>query len=110
MSLKKKAKKIGKAIIFIKLFEDLKAAKEPLDEEIAKLQEIIDEWKAEAPDDLGCALASILVDAEAGNVDDIQAEVEQAKAQYEAEDEETIPWFESQIDTIARENEEAAEE
>lgn len=110
MSLKNKAKKIGKAVIFMKLFEDLKANKKPIGEEISKLKEIIEEWEAEAPDDLNCVLASILVNAQDGSVEDVKAEVEQAKAQYDAKDEEISPWFESQIDNLTSIDEEAAEE
>ena len=105
-----KAKKIGKAVLFMKLFEDLKANKEPIAEDISKLKEIIEEWKAEAPDDLNCVLASILVNAQDGSVEDAKAEFEQAKSQYTAEDEEIIPWFESQIDNLTHSDEEAAAE
>ena len=48
MGIKSAAKKVGKAIIFMKLFEEIKANKEPLEADIAKLKEIIEEWKAEA--------------------------------------------------------------
>ena len=110
MSIKSKAKKVGKAIIFMKLFEDLKANKEPIGQNIAKLKELIEEWKAEAPNDLNVVLASILVKAQEGNVEDAKAEFEQAKAEYHAEDEDILPWFENQIEIIEAEKEEAAEE
>ena len=51
MGIKSAAKKVGKAIIFMKLFEDIKNNKEPIEADIAKLKEIIEEWKAEAPED-----------------------------------------------------------
>jgi len=107
MGIKSKAKKLGKAIIFIKLFEDIKANKE---EDISKLKELIGEWKAEAPDDLNCVLASILVDAQDGTIEDPKAEFEEAKAQYNAEDLDSLPWFESQIDNLAAVDEEVGEE
>lgn len=66
------------------MFEDLKANKEPIAEDISKLKEIIEEWKAEAPDDLNCVLASILVNAQDGSVEDAKAEFEEAKSQYNA--------------------------
>lgn len=111
MSIKSKAKKVGKAIIFMKLFEDLKANKEPIEEDIAKLKEIIEEWLAEAPDDLNAILASILVKVQEGSVEDPKAEFEQAMAEYHAEDEDVLPWFENQIEIIeAEKEEEAAEE
>lgn len=112
MSIKSKAKKVGKAIIFMKLFEDLKANKEPIEEDIAKLKEIIEEWLAEAPDDLNAILASILVKVKEGSVEDPKAEFEQAMAEYHAEDEDILPWFENQIEVIEAEmeEEEAVEE
>lgn len=112
MSIKSKAKKVGKAIVFMKLFEDIKANKEPLEADIAKLKEIIEEWKAEAPDDLNAILASILVKAHEGTVEDPKAEFQQAMAEYHAEDEEILPWFENQIEFIEAEkaDEEVAEE
>lgn len=111
MGIKSAAKKVGKAIIFMKLFEDLKANKEPIEADLAKLKEIIDEWNAEAPNDLNAILASILVKAQEGSVDDAKAEFEQAKAEYHAEDEDILPWFENQIEIIEAEKEaEAAEE
>ena len=61
MGIKSAAKKVGKAIIFMKLFEEIKANKEPLEADIAKLKEIIEEWKAEAPEDKTAILASILL-------------------------------------------------
>ena len=66
------------------MFEDLKANKEPIAEDISKLKENIEEWKAEAPDDLNCVLASILVNAQDGSVEDAKAEFEEAKSQYNA--------------------------
>ena len=110
MGIKSAAKKVGKAIIFMKLFEDLKNNKEPIEADIAKLKEIIEEWKAEAPNDLNAILASILVKAQEGSVEDAKAEFEQAKAEYHAEDEDILPWFESQIEIIEAEKEEEAVE
>ena len=75
MGIKSAAKKVGKAIIFMKLFEDIKNNKEPIEEDIAKLKEIIEEWKAEAPEDKTAILASILVKAQEGNVEDAKAEL-----------------------------------
>ena len=46
------------------------------------MKEIIEEWKAEAPEDKTAILASILVKAQEGNVEDAKAEFEQAKAEY----------------------------
>ena len=88
MGIKSAAKKVGKAIIFMKLFEEIKANKEPLEADIAKLKEIIEEWKAEAPEDKTAILASILV---------------------KAQDEEILPWFENQIEIIEAEKEAEAE-
>ena len=111
MGIKSAAKKVGKAIIFMKLFEEIKANKEPLEADIAKLKEIIEEWKAEAPEDLNAILASILVKAKEGSVEDPKAEFEQAMAEYHAEDEDILPWFENQIEFIEAEKaEEAVEE
>ena len=111
MGIKSAAKKVGKAIIFMKLFEDIKNNKEPIEEDIAKLKEIIEEWKAEAPEDLNAILASILVKAKEGSVEDPKAEFEQAMAEYHAEDEDILPWFENQIEIIEAEKaEEAVEE
>ena len=110
MSIKSKAKKVGKAIIFMKLFEDLQANKEPIAEDIAKLKEIIEDWLAEAPDDLNAILASILVKAKEGSVEDPKEEFKQAMAEYHAEDEDILPWFENQIDVIEAEKEEEADE
>jgi hypothetical protein len=111
MGIKSAAKKVGKAIIFMKLFEDIKNNKEPIEADIAKLKEIIEEWLAEAPDDLNAILASILVKAKEGSVEDPKAEFEQAMAEYHAEDEDILPWFENQIEIIeAEKEEEAAEE
>lgn len=112
MSIKSKAKKVGKAIVFMKLFEDIKANKEPLEADIAKLKEIIEEWLAEAPDDLNAILASILVKVQEGTVEDPKAEFQQAMVEYHAEDEDILPWFENQIEFIEAEKaeEEAAEE
>ena len=107
MGIKSAAKKVGKAIIFMKLFEDLKANKEPIEVDIAKLKEIIEEWKAETPNDLNAILASILVKAQEGNVEEAKAEFEQAKVEYHAEDEDILPWFENQIEIIEAEKEEA---
>lgn len=84
MSLKNKAKKNRKSSSLHEVFEDLKANKEPIAEDISKLKEIIEEWKAEAPDDLNCVLASILVNAQDGSVEDAKAEFEEAKSQYNA--------------------------
>ena len=111
MGIKSAAKKVGKAIIFMKLFEDIKANKEPIEADIAKLKEIIEEWLAEAPDDLNAILASILVKAKEGSIEDPKAEFEQAMAEYHAEDEDILPWFENQIEFIEAEKaEEAAAE
>ena len=44
MGIKNAAKKVGKAIIFMKLFEEIKANKEPIEADIAKLKEIIEEF------------------------------------------------------------------
>ena len=95
----------------MKLFEDIKNNKEPIEADIAKLKEIIEEWLAEAPDDLNAILASILVKAKEGSVEDPKAEFEQAMAEYHAEDEDILPWFENQIEFIEAEKaEEAVEE
>ena len=112
MGIKSAAKKVGKAIIFMKLFEDIKANKEPIEADIAKLKEIIEEWLAEAPDDLNAILASILVKAKEGSIEDPKAEFEQAMAEYHAEDEDILPWFENQIEFIEAEKaeDEAVEE
>lgn len=112
MSIKNKAKKIGKAVMFMRLFEKIMANKEPIAEDIAKLKEILKEWKAESPDDLNPILASILVRVHEGSVEDAEAEFEQAKEQYQTEDEDMIPWFESQVEVIKAEKakEEAAKE
>lgn len=112
MSIKSKAKKIGKAILFKKLFEELMANRGLIAEDIARLRQVIEEWRTETPDDLNVVLASILVNVHDGSVEDAKAEYEQAKAEYNAEDEDVLPWFENQIDTILaeKEAEEAAEE
>ena len=110
MGIKSAAKKVGKAIIFMKLFEDIKNNKEPIEADIAKLKEIIEEWLAEAPDDLNAILASILVKAKEGSVEDPKAEFEQAMAEYHAEDEDILPWFENQIEIIEAEKEAEAED
>lgn len=107
MSIKSKAKKIGKAIIFKKMFEDLMAKKERREADFSILIEHIEVWKEESPDDLNAILASILVKAQDASPDDIKAEYEQAKAEYHAEDEEILPWFESQIENITNEDENA---
>ena len=109
MGIKSAAKKVGKAIIFMKLFEEIKNNKEPIEADIAKLKEIIEEWLAEAPDDLNAILASILVKAKEGSVEDPKAEFEQAMAEYHAEDEDILPWFENQIEFIEAEKEAEAE-
>ena len=105
MSIKSKAKKVGKAIIFMKLFEDLKANKEPIGQNIAKLKELIEEWKAEAPNDVNIVLASILVRAQEGNVEEAKEAFEKVKVEYHVEDEDILPWFENQIETIEAEKE-----
>ena len=105
MSIKSKAKKVGKAIIFMKLFEDLKANKEPIGQNIAKLKELIEEWKAEAPNDVNIVLASILVKAQEGNVEEAMEKLEKVKVEYHVEDEDILPWFENQIETIEAEKE-----
>ena len=111
MGIKSKAKKVGKAIVFMKLFEDIKANREPIEEDLAKLKEIIEEWLAEAPDDLNAILASILVRFHEGSIEDPKAEFEKAKVEYHAEDEDVLPWFENQIEVIEAEKEaEEAEE
>ena len=79
--------KIGKAIIFKKMFEDLMAKKERKEADFSILIEHIEVWKEESPDDLNAILASILVKAQDASPDDIKAEYEQAKAEYHAEDE-----------------------
>lgn len=107
MTLKDKAKKVGKAVIFMKLFEDIMANREQREEDFAKLKAHIEEWLAEAPDDLNAILASILVKAPDSSADEIKEEFEKAKAEYHAEDEDILPWFESQIDVITQEAEEA---
>ena len=99
--------KIGKAIIFKKMFEDLMAKKERREADFSILIEHIEVWKEESPDDLNAILASILVKAQDASPDDIKAEYEQAKAEYHAEDEEILPWFESQIENITNEDENA---
>ncbi|WP_295617905.1 hypothetical protein [uncultured Methanobrevibacter sp.] len=109
MGIRSAAKKVGKAIVFMKLFEDLKANRGLIEEDIAKLKEIIEEWKAEAPNDLNLVLASILVKAEEGTVEDPKEEFEKAKAEYHAEDEDILPWFENQIEVIEAEKEAEAE-
>ena len=68
------------------------------------------EWKANAPDDLNVILASIIVKAHEGSAEDVQAEVEKAKADYNAEDSELVPWFESQIENLTYDDEEEAVE
>ena len=112
MSLKSKTKKIGKALLFQKLYSDFKAKKERRDEDLVILVEHIEKWKVDAPDDLNCVLASILVNAEDSSPEEIKSKFEEAKATYNAEDEDLVPWFESQIDNITYddEEEEAAEE
>lgn len=112
MSIKDKAKKIGRAVLFMKLFEEIKANKEPIAEDLAKLKELVEEWKAEAPDDLNQVLASILVKFHEGSLEDADAEFEQAKEQYQAADEDMIPWFESQVEYLRaeKEKEKAAQE
>ena len=110
MSIKNKAKKVGKAILFKKIFDELKAKKQRRKEDLVILIELIDEWKAENPDDLNCVLASILVNAEDSSPEEVKAEVEKAKAEYHAEDEDLLPWFESQIDNLDYGDEEAATE
>ena len=41
MGIKSAAKKVGKAIIFMKLFEDIKDNKEPIEADIAKLKMLL---------------------------------------------------------------------
>ena len=108
MSIKSKAKKIGAALIFQKLYSDFKAKQENGD--LDKLKEHIEEWKASAPDDLNAILASILVKAHEGSAEDVQAEVEKAKSVYNAEDSDLVPWFESQLENITYGDEEEAVE
>lgn len=110
MDVKKKAKKVGRAILFMKLFEAIRANKEPIAENIVKLKELLEEWKAESPEDLNFVLASILVKVDEGSIEDAEAEFEQAKAQYQTEDEDMIPWFESQVEAIRAEKEKENEE
>ena len=104
MSIKSKAKKIGKAILFKKLYNEFIAKKERRDIDISILIEHIEEWKAENPDDMNCALASILVKAQDASPEEIEEEVNQAKEQYTTEDEELIPWFECQIQNATSED------
>ena len=59
---------------------------------------------------MNCVLASILVNAQDGSVEDAKAEFEEAKSQYNAEDEDILPWFESQIDNPSYGDEEATTE
>ena len=111
MSFKKKLIKLGAALIFQKLYADFKAKKERSDADLAELVEYVDQWKANSPDDLNCVLASILVGVYEGSVDDVEAEVAKAKVEYNAADEDMLPWFESQIENIDYgDEEEAAEE
>ena len=110
MSIKKKAKKIGRAILFKKLYDELKAKKERKKEDLVILVELVEEWKAENPDDLNCVLASILVNAEDSSPEEVKAEVEKAKAEYNAEDSDMLPWFESQIENLDYGDEEEAVE
>ena len=111
MSLKDKAKKLGAAIVFKKLYSEFKAKKEKRDEDITILIEYVEEWKANAPDDLNSILASILIKAQTGSTEDLQEEIEKAKSEYNPEDLDFVPWFESQIEVIEEEKEaEQAEE
>ncbi|WP_458403703.1 hypothetical protein [Methanobrevibacter sp.] len=110
MRIKDKAKKISRVILFIKLYEKIRANKEPILEDLTKLKELLDEWKAESPEDLNQVLASILVKFQEGSVEDVDSEFEQAKEQYQAEDEEMVPWFESQVEYIRAQKEKEAGE
>lgn len=101
MGIKSAAKKVGKALIFQKLYSEFKASGE--NGNLDDLKQLVEEWRANASDDLNCVLASILVQAEEGSIDDVQAEVEKAKSEYGAEDLDLVPWFESQIETIEAE-------
>lgn len=107
MSLKSKAKKLGKALIFKRLYSDFKAKKERREEDFLILAELIEDWKAQSPDDLNAVLASILVNAEDSSPEEIKAEVEKAKTEYDAVDSDLVPWFESQIENLDFEDEEA---
>lgn len=110
MSFKKKLIKIGAALIFQKLYSDFLAKKERNEEDIAELMEYVDQWKENSPDDLNCILASIIIESYDGSAGDINAEVEKAKAEYSAADEDLLPWFESQIENLDYGDEAAAEE
>jgi alpha-amylase/alpha-mannosidase (GH57 family) len=106
MSIKSKAKKIGKAILFKKLYDEFIAKKEGKGMDIHILIEHVENWKAENPDDLNCVLASILVKAQDASPEEIKEEVNQAKEQYTTEDSELIPWFECQIENATSEDKE----
>lgn len=106
MSIKSKAKKIGKAILFKKLYDEFIAKKERKDVDLHILIEHVEKWKEENPNDLNCILASILVKAQDSSAEEIKEEFNQAKKEYNAEDEELLPWFECQIENITSENEE----
>ena len=55
-------------------------------------------------------IARIIKEAGAERVsEDAKAEFEQAKAEYHAEDEDILPWFENQIEIIEAEKEAEAE-
>lgn len=100
MSIKTKAKKLGKALIFQRLYSDFKAKKERREEDFLILAELIDDWKKETPDDLNCVLASILINAEDSSPEEVKAEVEKAKTEYDADNSDLLPWFESQIENL----------
>ena len=105
MSIKSKAKKIGKAILFKKLYDEFISKKGKREVDISILIDHVEEWKAENPDDLNCVLASILVKAQDASPEEIEEEVNQAKEQYTTEDSELIPWFECQIQNATSEDE-----
>lgn len=100
MSIKTKAKKLGKALIFQRLYSDFKAKKERREEDFLILAELIDDWKKETPNDLNCVLASILINAEDSSPEEVKAEVEKAKTEYDADNSDLLPWFESQIENL----------
>ena len=111
MSFKKRVLKLGAALVFQKLYLDFKAQMENGEGDLSVLKEYIEQWKENVPNDLNCILASILVDAHEGSIEDVGEAVEKAKVEYHAEDEDMLPWFESQIENIDFGDEaEAAEE
>lgn len=99
-----KGKKILKAVIFKKIFDEYMAARAADDElDLSPFAEPLDEWSQNSPDDLNCVLANILIKAPDTPADELQQEVEAAKEQYTAEEPELVPWFESQINNLSKE-------